>query len=104
MNGQDKYRRFARMVPTQETQLAMDITNVEKNRKSMENDLSVARRILSPQARKKKTEFESARKSSKSKRVEKFEARIIEKTGTRKEQLARLPKTKKEDGNIREEK
>lgn len=104
MNGQDKYRRFARMVPTQETQLAIEITNAEKNRKSVENDLSVARRILSPKARKKKVESERARKSRKSARVENFEARIIEKTGHREEQLARLPKTKKEDGNIREEK
>lgn len=96
MNGPDKYRRFARMVPTQEVQLAIDVAKATKERISLENDLLAAREQVSPKARKKKAALKKARESSKSKNTERFEAKILENTGTRKEQLSRLPRNKKD--------
>ena len=100
MNGQDKYRRFARMVPTQEVQLAIDVAKAAKERQALENDLQTAREKVSPKARKRRAASKKARESAKSKNTERFEAKILEKSGTRDEQLSRLPRTK-EDGNIR---
>lgn len=100
MNGQDKYRRFARMIPTQEVALAIDVAKATKQRLSLENDLQEARERVSPKARKKRAAAKKARESSKSKNTERFEAKILEKSGTRDEQLSRLPRTKK-DGDIR---
>lgn len=100
MNGQDKYRRFARMIPTQEVQLAVDVAKAAKQRTELEKDLIEARERVSPKARKKRAAAKKARESSKSKNTERFEAKILEKSGTRDEQLSRLPRAKK-DGNIR---
>lgn len=101
MNGQDKYRRFARMVPTQEVALAIDVANAAKARQALENDLIEARQRVSPKARKKKAAAKKARESAKSKNTERFEAKILEKSGTRDEQLSRLPRTKKDGEHIR---
>lgn len=100
MNGQDKYRRFARMIPTQEVQLAIDVAKATKERTELEKDLIEAREKVSPRARKRRAASKKARESAKSKNTEKFEAIIVEKSGTRDEQLSRLPR-KKKDGDIR---
>lgn len=100
MNGQDKYRRFARMIPTQEVALAIDVAKAAKQRTELEKDLLEAREKVSPRARKRRATAKKARESAKSKNTERFEAKIIEKSGTRDEQLSRLPRTKK-DGDIR---
>lgn len=97
MNGPDKYRRFARMIPTQEVQLAIDVAAATKERSALENDLREARERVSPKARKKKAAIRKARENNKSKNTERFEAKILEKTGTRDEQISRLPR-KKPDG------
>ena len=101
MNGQDKYRRFARMIPTQEVQLAIDVAKATKQRTELEKDLIEAREKVSPRARKRRaTANKKAREAAKSKNTERFEAIIEEKSGTREEMVSRLPRRKK-DGDIR---
>ena len=94
-SGPEIYRRFAKIIPSQEIQLTLDLADAAKQRQKLEKDLLEARIRISPKARKKRKEIQEARELRKSAKTEKFEAIIKEKSGTRKEQISRLPRTKK---------
>lgn len=90
MAGPDKYRRFARMIPTQEQELANKLAVGERKLEQMEKDVMTAREKLKPAGRKRRKSGTALSKA----RAKKAEA-IAEKNettlGTRDEQLARLP-------------
>ena len=90
MNGPQKYRRFARMIPTQEQELANKLAIGEKKLKEMEKDVSTAREKLKPAGRERRKSG-TALKKARAKKAESIDKKNEETLGTRDEQLARLP-------------
>lgn len=90
MAGPDKYRRFARMIPTQEQELANKLAVGERKLAQMEKDVTTAREKLKPEGRKKRRSG-TALKKARAKKAEAIKEKNEEILGTRDEQLSRLP-------------
>jgi hypothetical protein len=93
MSGPDKYKRFARMIPTQEQELANKLAVGERKLEQMEKDVTTAREKLKPAGRKKRKSG-TALKKARAKKAEAIQKKNEETLGTRDEQLARLPSNK----------
>lgn len=93
MAGPDKYRRFARMIPTQEQELANKLAVGERKLEQMEKDVTTAREKLKPEGRKKRSAG-TALKKARAKKAETIDKKNETTLGTRDEQLARLPSNK----------
>lgn len=93
MSGPEKYRRFARMIPTQEQELANKLAVGERKLAQMEKDVTTAREKLKPAGRRKR-KSSAALKKARAKKEESIKEKNETTLGTRDEQLSRLPSNK----------